>query len=350
MASDAHEAGRLSAADGSSSNRRPLILVTVAVVVAMVAGLSVWVARRGSHTGGIATSVPVRFDPSQQLLRFGYLPGPVVSASYTTGPEVHHLDIHGSFDDAPTTEEEHASSFNPDWSIEIRMAARGVDIRSVVPYDEDSGEVPVRGERIRVGDRPAFQATFDYSRVLTWEYAPDAWMHMMLSAESSDDRRDETARQVAEGVHLEATPRALPIRVKGLPDGAVLESTWLYWKADEHISFSADYLVGRVEENQPDPRPVVRVGVSTEKLARARHLDRVTVAGRPATAFESRGRGTNSFYRVARLPGECTGCVAEVRIEPTATAVMGDRADGLKLAASIRLMEGREDPAGWRFW
>ncbi|MER5456672.1 hypothetical protein ABT008_17970 [Micromonospora sp. NPDC002389] len=320
------------------------------VVVAVVAGLSVWVARRASHTGGIATSVPVRFDPSQQLLRFGYLPGPVVSANYTTGAEVHHLDIHGSFDDAPTTKEEHASSFDPDWSIEIRMAARGVDIRSAVPYDEDSGEVPVRGERLRVHGRPAFQATFDSFRVLTWEYAPDAWMHMMLYARSAEDRRDEIARRVAEGVRLETTPRALPFRVKGLPDGAVLESTWLYWKADEHISFSADYLVGRVEENQPDSRPVVHVGVSTEKLVHARHNDRVTVSGRSATAFESRGRGTISFYRVAQLPGGCAECVAEVRIEPTATAVMGDRKDGLKLAASIRLVKGREDPTEWRFW
>ncbi|QKW14846.1 hypothetical protein [Verrucosispora sp. NA02020] len=335
----------------ASTKGRVLILVTVTVGVAVVASLSAWVTGRALNTDDIVTSAPVRFDPGQQIMRLGYLPGPVETAEYTTGPEFHRLDIHGSFDDAPSTEEEDASSFDPDWSIELRMAARGVDIRSVVPYDEDSGEVPVRGERLQVHGRPAFQATFDFSRVLTWEYAPDAWMHMMLYAKSAEDRRDEIARRVAEGVRLEATPRVLPIRVKGLPDGAVLEKTWLYWKADGHISYSADYLVGRVEEDRPNSRPVVRVGVSTEKLARARHLDRVTVAGRSATVSESRRKaGTMGIYRVAQLPGRCADCVAEVWIEPYASAVMGDRDDALKLAASIRLVEGHEDPARWRFW
>ncbi|MGW0505414.1 hypothetical protein [Micromonospora sp. NPDC003241] len=338
----------------ASTNRRFLILVTVTVVVAVVAGLSVWVAGRASNTGGIATSVPVRFDPSQQLLRFGYLPGPVDSASYTTGPEVHRLALRGSFDAASTPEKDDTSSGGSDWHIDILMAARGADVHRFVPDDEDSGKPPVPDDPIApVHGRPAFEGISDSNRVLAWEYAPDAWIRMTLSTVSFDYRRDELARQVAEGVRLDTTPRALPFRVKGLPDGALLERAHLSWDADQPIWFAADYLVGQVEqidENHRERRPVVTVGISTESLLRTRHNDEVTVAGRPATASESRGSGTVGVYRVAQLPGGCAECVAYLHIARSATAAVGERDDALKLAASIRLVKGREDPAEWRFW
>ncbi|QOC92440.1 hypothetical protein [Micromonospora craniellae] len=50
-------------------------------VLAVAAGLTVWFSRPAPETddtsGGPPRSVPVRFDPSQQLLRLGYLPGPI---------------------------------------------------------------------------------------------------------------------------------------------------------------------------------------------------------------------------------------------------------------------------------
>ncbi|MDG4797340.1 hypothetical protein [Micromonospora sp. WMMD1082] len=330
-------------------------MTVVVAVVAVVAGLTVRATRRASKTddisSGLTTSVPVRFDLGHQLLHLGYLPGPVLDATYTTEPGVHRLEVYGSFDGASTTEEDDTSSDETAWHVEIWMAARGADVHSFVPVDEDSGKEGIPRERVKpVHGRPAFQSMSDQNRVLAWEYAPDAWMRMRLGTVSTAERRDEMTRQVAEGVRWNTTPRTLPFQVVGLPDGAVLESTYRRWEADGPVTASADYLVAPVKDIHEYPRPVIQVGVSTKSLFRTRDNDRVTVSGRSATAFESRGIGTSGVYRVAQLPGGCAECVAELFIARSATAAVGDRDDALKLAASIRLVEGHEDPAQWRFW
>ncbi|MEV2239795.1 hypothetical protein [Micromonospora sp. NPDC049891] len=355
MASDEHEADEFSPANWRSNNRRILILGVVTVVVVVVAGLTVWTTRRAAKTddipSGLTTSVPVTFDLGHRLLRLGFLPGPVRRATYTIEPGVHRLEVNGSLDGASTTEEEDTFSDEYAWHVEIWMAARGADVHSFVPVDEDSGKEGIPRERVTpIHGRPAFQAMSDQNRVLAWEYAPDAWMRMRLGTISNAERRDDMARQVAEGLRWETTPRPLPFKVAGLPDGAVLQSTYLYWDAERPMNASADYLVAPVKNIHEYPGPVITVGVSTKSLVRARYNDDVTVSGRSATASESRGRGTSGIYRVAQLPCGCGECVAELLIAPDATAAVGDRDDALKLAASIRLVKGHEDPARWRFW
>ncbi|GIJ09511.1 hypothetical protein Van01_27250 [Micromonospora andamanensis] len=208
------------------------------------------------------------------------------------------------------------------------MATRGVDVHSFVPYDEDSGPAVIPRERVApVHGRRAVQALSDQNRVLAWEYAPDAWIRMMLSTMSTAERRDEMARQVAEGARWETT---LPFQVDGLPDGAVRKSTYLRWEADGPVVASADYLVAPVENEHDHPGPVITLGIDTSSLGSAAGSDDVTVSGRWATARESRGSGIVGIYRVAPLPGGCAECVAELVIAPAATAAIGDRDDALR--------------------
>ncbi|GIJ31351.1 hypothetical protein SAMN05216284_104296 [Micromonospora sediminimaris] len=359
MASEAHESGNDSAASGAEGppngrRSRQILILGVVIVVAVVAGLTVWTTRRapetGDTSGGLTASAPVEFDLGRQLLRLGDLPGPVRTATYTIRPDLHKLEISGALTDASPSRGDHLSS-DYAWQVEILMATRGADVHSFVPYDEDSGPAVIPRERVApVHGRRAVQALSDQNRVLAWEYAPDAEIRMMLSTASTAERRDEMARQVAEGVRWETTPRALPFEVDGLPDGAVRKSTYLRWEADGPVVVSADYLVAPVENEHDYPGPVITIGIDTSSLGSAAGSDDVTVSGRRATARESRGSGTVGIYRVAQLPGGCAECVAELVIAPAATAAIGDRDDALRLAASIRLVKGHEDPTRWRFW
>jgi hypothetical protein len=332
-------------------SRRILPLVAGTTVVAVVVGLAVWFTRPAPEPDtvtGQPRSAPVEFAPDQQMFRPGYLPGPVRAARYLTEPDIHTMEMSGYLDsagDSPGPDHE-------DWRVEILMAARGADVhRFDREYDEE-GELKVPGDPVApVHGRAAFQTAGESSRILVWEYAPDAWMRMTVTGV---DHPDETTRRVAEGIRWETTPLALPFEVTGLPDGAVRERATLRWAEDGPMGSSAEYLMTQVEGAHERPQAhTVTVGLSTESLSSGRHngTEDVTVSGRAATADVFDDRGSAGVYRVGQLPGGCASCVAELHIPARrAGAAIGDRDDALKLAASIRLVEGREDPAGWRFW
>ncbi|WP_431729377.1 hypothetical protein [Verrucosispora sp. TAA-831] len=358
MASDAYEPVEVSMASDAgappagSRRRRILPLVAVTTVVAVAVGLAVWFARPAPEPDpvtGQPPSAPVEFAPDQQMFYPGHLPGPVRAASYVTEPDIHTITMSGYLDSAGDSGR---SDDDEDWRVEILMAARGADVhRFDREYDEE-GELKVPGDPVApVHGRPAFQTEWETSRILVWEYAPDAWIRMTVT---SVDRPGETTRRVAEGIRWVTTPLPLPFEVTGLPDGAVLERTTLQWSQDGPTSSSAEYLMTQIEGAHERPfAHTVTVGLSTESLASRRdnETEDVTVAGRAATAHVFKNKGSAGTYRVGQLPGGCASCVAELHIptRPASTGV-GDRDDALKLAASIRLVEGREDPAGWRFW
>ncbi|WP_434739440.1 hypothetical protein [Micromonospora sp. SH-82] len=346
------EAGEVSSASGGGAppeggrRNRVLILGAVAVVVAMVAGVTVWFTRQAppeadDASGGPPRSVPVRFDPGQQLIRLDFLPGPVREATYVTEPDMHTVTVRGLPDGAPATEEGDRAAADQGWWVEVMMAARDVDVhRYDREYDEEHGwrvpgdaVAPVRG-------RPAFQ---NEGRVLSWEYARNAWMRLTLNGV---DRHDEILRRVVEGIRWEAAPLALPFTAGGLPDGAVLGGARLEWAEDGPLRASSQYLL---RSNQDHNRPDIVVGLTTEDLASGRSnlTEDVTVSGRSATATDWRSKSRPGLYRVAQLPG-CAACVVEFGVlTRQAHEAVGGR-DVLKLAASIRLVDGHDDPARWR--
>ncbi|NGM13381.1 hypothetical protein ENC19_12255 [Verrucosispora sp. CWR15] len=356
--SDVSESGGASAAAGAERSpggrrsRRILILGVVTTVVAVVAGLTVWAIRRAPETatqGDPPRSAPTRFDPGQQLFRLSLLPGPVHQIRYQTEPDMHIINMAGR-PDAPRKSDETSTAST--WRVEVLMAARDTDVhRYDREYDQEAGwRVP--GESVApVRGRPAFQ---NEGGVLSWEYAPDAWMRISASG----DDPHEMTRQVAEGIRWETTPLALPVQAMELPDGAVLGGADLRWTDDELWADGeplknyahAQYVLQPIKGYGGSLRPDIQVGISTESLASGRHsgTDDVTVAGRAATAVDWVRTGVG-VYRVEQLPGGCAECVAETRImSRRGNEALGGRDMMLRLAASIRLADGVEDPPDWR--
>ncbi|WFE43320.1 hypothetical protein [Verrucosispora sp. WMMD1129] len=262
---------------------------------------------------------------------------------------MHIIDMAGRPDDPRQSDEVSTAST---WRVEVLMAARDVDVhRYDREYDQEAGwRVP--GESVApVRGRPAFQ---NEGGVLSWEYAPDAWMRI---AASGDDPHEMT-RQVAEGIRWETTPLALPVQAMELPDGAVLGSADLQWADDELWPHDAplrnyahaQYVLKPIKGYRGYLRPDIQVGISTDSLASGRHngTDDVTVSGRAATAADWVRNG-EGVYRVEQLPGGCAECVAETRImSRRGNEALGGRDMALRLAASIRLADGVKDPADWR--
>ncbi|KXK63055.1 hypothetical protein AWW66_05275 [Micromonospora rosaria] len=321
-------------------------MAVVTIVVTMVAGLIVWFVRQAMETGttpeGLPRSVPRRFDPGQQLFRLDFLPGSVRHAAYETEPDMHIMQLSGPRDGAPATKEDSPYSVDRDWRIEILMAARHVDVhRYDREYDEEAGWTVPGAEVAPVRGRPAFQ---NEGGVLSWEYAPKAWMRITVTGV---DRHEETLRRVTEGIRWEKAPLALPFEAVGLPDDAELSGARLEWAKKGPMRSSAQYLLGWNERGRPD----IVVGLSTESVASGRSnvTDDVTVSGRAATAIDWQSKDRPGLYRVGQLPGGCGTCVVEVGIESRrAHEAVGGRDDVLKLAASIRLVDGYEDRARWR--
>ncbi|SCL35688.1 hypothetical protein GA0070616_5292 [Micromonospora nigra] len=339
-------------ARGQRRSRRFLLLGIMTTVVAVAAGLTVWAAGRGPEpdtSDGPPRSVPAQFAPGQQLFRLGHLPGPARLVRYDTEHDMHTMTVNGTAVGASATEQEGGRSSAGEWHVEVRMAARGIDVhRYDREYDEEAG-LSVPGDSVApVQGRPAFQNELPDGRVLSWEYAPDAWMRLTVHGV---DRPEEITRQVAEGVRWEETPLALPFRAVELPDDAVLGGVVLEWAEDGPLRAYSSYLLpGPIEDHQSYLRYDLVVGLSTESLAGGRHseTDDVTVSGRAATAIDWRRSG-EGIYRVAQLPGGCATCVAQLTVlSERADTAVGGRDDALELAASIRLVDGHEDPARWR--
>ncbi len=359
MASDANEPGKLPPAsaaemprvDRRGTHRRALILVTVTTLVAVVAGLTVWATRRVSQTDdishGLPTSVPFRFDPGQQLIHLTFLPGTVRWARYETEPGMQSIMVSGQ----PPSDWNWQSGDPPkpvdrSWRVEVRMAAQDVDAhRWDREYDEEAGWTLPGDEIAPVRGRPAFT---NEGQVLSWEYVRYSWIRITVHGV---DRSAELAlaRQVAEGIRWETRPLALPFETAGLPEGAVLGSAVLEWSEDGPVRSSAGYLLEQKDHGgfiDPD----FTVGLTTESLDSG--TEAVTVSGRAATADVFSRKSSAGTYRVGQLPGGCAQCVAELDIPKRsagATAVR-DKKAALLLAASIRLVEGHEDPAKWRTW
>ncbi|WP_341716001.1 hypothetical protein QQG74_18410 [Micromonospora sp. FIMYZ51] len=320
----------------------------MATVVAVAAGMTVWIVGRGPESvgpGDPPDSAPTRFDPGQQLIRLGPLPGPARQVSYTTELDMHVLTVAGR----PDVPFDRNDRYPPDsnWRVEVMMAARDADVhRYDREYDEEAGWHVPGGSVAPVRGRPARQ---NEGGILSWEYAPDAWMR--ISASGVDQPHD-LARRVAEGIRWETTPLALPIQTMALPDGAVLGGAALRWADDESVKdyAYAQYLLKPIKDHDGSPEPDFMIGISAQSVADGRdnRTDDVTVSGRPGTAIDW-ARTDPAVYRVGKFPGGCTECVAEVHImSRRANEAVGGRDKALKLAASIRLADGHDDPARWR--
>ncbi|MEU2613532.1 hypothetical protein ABZ570_18385 [Micromonospora sp. NPDC007271] len=310
-------------------------------VVAVVAGLTGWVAGREPEA-------PAQLDPGQQLFRLGYLPGPARLVRYDSDHDMQRIFVKGPAGGKPATKQDGASPPPRDWAVEVQMAARGIDIHEEAREYADEGGYRVPGDSVApVRGRPAFQYETAAGRVLSWKYAPGGWMRVAVFGV---DRPDEITRQVAEGIRWETAPLALPFQAVKLPDGAVLRGVAWEWVENGPLIAYSHHLLKPIKKNSDYLQPDIVVGLTTKSLAsdRDNETNDVTVSGRAATAADWR-KGIGGIYRVGQLPGGCARCVAEVRT-PTrrGDAAVGGRKSGLELAASIRLVNGHEDPARWR--
>ncbi|MEV4545494.1 hypothetical protein [Micromonospora echinaurantiaca] len=306
----------------------------------------------GSPTpAGPPTVAPERFDPTRQPFRLGSLPPNVGHQTYET--DVRMVTVNASVPDAisPGGPVEAGPIMAFSASVTVRMGARGVDVffneRERVEDRRMGGpppEVPLPGAPVApVNGKPAFFYTHQHAAVLSWQYAPDGWIAISVR---EYDRPEQLARQIAEGLVWEERPVTVPFASVAAPGGVVLEGTEIRTFRGGWLDASLRYVlpenVGSVEV-----RADYMLGVSNGIFKDDEFKAGLTVAGRRAMADEfSNGTGV---YRVAQLPGGCTGCVAEVNPETVAgQAAVGGRAGALDLAASIRLVDGWDDPASWR--
>lgn len=282
-AGDAWTAPVPEAGDHGLRRRRVLI---VAVLVVVVAGVTVFVAGQGrpvrSTPAASATPVsaptvaPDRLDPTRQLFRLGFLPGSAGDTSYLSEADTHTVRVVGPGGRTPGAREDGGSSSSSTWAVEVGMAARGIDVhREAREYASELGH-DVPGDSVApVHGRPAFRYETGGTSVLSWQYAPDGWMWVRVT---DVDRPAEVARQVAEGVVWETAPLAVPFQAVELPSGAVLAGAHLRWHEGRWLEARARYLLGRPEGNTSFVRPDLVVGVSAKSLAygrcRRRHRGR----------------------------------------------------------------------------
>lgn len=298
---------------------------------------------------GPPTVAPERFDPTRRLLRLGSLPAGAGHQSYQSDLSV--ITVRADVPEAlsPGGPVEAGPMMASSGSVVVRVGARGKDVfgqyrREPMPgMPSPTASVDLPGLPVApVGGHPAYLWTGRGDTVLSWQYAPDGWISVGVIG---FDRPETVTRQVAAGLLWEDQPITVPYAPVADPPGSMLRGVEIRTFRGRWLAVTAHYVM---KTNEPTGRDIL-IGVSDGVFAGDGSdfvRTRVMVSGRVGSADEG-PKGFGAF-RVAQVPG-CAGCVTEVDTESVAgNAAVGGRVGALDLAASIRLVDGSDDPTRWR--
>ncbi|MGK5443503.1 hypothetical protein ACSNN7_17045 [Micromonospora sp. URMC 105] len=298
--------------------------------------------------GSAPTVAPEALDPRQRMFRLGSLPPNAGHQSYRSDRKMimASADVPDAISPGGPVEAGPIMAFTG--SVMVRMGARGVDVLAEQREPQLGGgptPPPLPGRPVApVDGHPAHLWTGDGETVLSWEYAPGGSISVTVR---ELPRPEAVARQIVAGLIWETTAMTVPFAPVADPPGSVLDGVEVRTFRGRWLSVFAYYAVSTAA-GRATGRDVL-VGV-TDGMYAGDGSDfgdtKLTVAGRPAYAVDGpKGFGA---YRVAQVPS-CARCVAEVNLESEAgSASVGGRDGALDLAASIRMVEGSDDPAAWR--
>ncbi|MFI9643108.1 hypothetical protein ACIG87_24155 [Micromonospora sp. NPDC051925] len=303
-----------------------------------------------SRTGPPAVA-PERFDPTRRLLRLGNLPAGAGHQSYQS--DLYVISVRADVPEAlsPGGPVEPGPMMASSASVVVRVGARGQDVFGQYRRKSDrrmpspAPSVDLPGSPVApVGGHPAHLWAGGGDTVLSWQYAPDGWISVGVIG---FDQPEAVVRQVATGLLWEEQRVTVPFEPVADPPGSMLKGVEIRTYRGRWLDVTAHYVMkaGAGEAGGRDILIGVSDGVFAGDGSDFRRT-RLMVRGRVASADDGpKGFGA---YRVAQVPG-CAGCVAEVDTESEAGhAAVGGRDGGLDLAASIRLVDGSDDPTGWR--
>ncbi|MEH1164419.1 hypothetical protein V6V47_03410 [Micromonospora sp. CPCC 205539] len=350
-------------ADGERTvrRRRRLVGVGVAATAMALVGSAALLAGVGPSIGpspaddpspsatapaGPPTVAPEAFDPTLRLFRLGSLPAGAIQQESRTDVKVLAVDANVPEAISPGGPIQPGPIMGVGQSVTVRMGARGVDLfASLRQRSELEGPPPpvdLPGVQVAAVDgHPAFLYTDGTETSLSWQYAPDGWMSITMN---KVDHPEEFGRQIAAGLVWETQRVSVPFARVGLPAGATLKGSRVEMYDGKWLTAEVLYRTGG-----PGPRQDLSVGVTNGVFpgdGSDFEESRVMVAGRVGSAMDD-GNGVGVF-RVAQVP-DCSTCVTEVSTEsPAGASAVGGRDGGLELAASMRMVEGSDNPASWR--